>query len=525
MAKKSSEPKFPVNRELEAAVIARAEEDAPRLMYADWLDDHGDPDRAAFIRTQVALWDKNPADADYVELLNREEELLSNHTTWRLERKLPDGCVLSAVHEGGKIDTDFQRGFAFFLSDSVDAEQFKKALSHIFQKTTIRGFGVDVEAIEILAADPHRHSVQAINSYRTSTEMAKWLVAANFDERLQRLGLNYLEPRAANEVARFGSTLRPRHVRAYLGQLSATEVVRFLSSEAMSGLRHLEMDCPNATIAAVKALTSITHLHTLQLGSSASLLTALSCSGQLSGVARLTLFRTDLRGAGAVALAKVTVPELRALEFHACNLHNNDTVALTSSPLFDRLRLLKFTEGVGDGALKAIAASASAKTLQCLELHNSSPTKFGLRAIAPAFPDMRKFVASGTKSQRNCANTAQFVSTLACERLEVLSTDYPLDDAGAIALAKNPALASVRAVHFHGTDDLTTRGITALVTSPVLSNLVRLFVSVKNPDQAAELLLDRTVLPNLREITWSPKDEMRKRLLKARPNLILPYRP
>jgi hypothetical protein len=54
-----------------------------------------------------------------------------------------------------------------------------------------------------------------------------------------------------------------------------------------------------------------------------------------------------------------------------------------------------------------------------------------------------------------------------------------------------------------------------------MSNLNRLFVSVKNPDKAAELLLDRTVLPNLRCINWTLKEETRKQLLKARPNLIV----
>ena len=78
--------KYPVNAALEAAVIANAEDDTPRLVYADWLDENGDPDRAAFIRTQVALWDKNAAEADYPDLLERRVELdskLFSNTTVR----------------------------------------------------------------------------------------------------------------------------------------------------------------------------------------------------------------------------------------------------------------------------------------------------------------------------------------------------------------------------------------------------------------------------------------------------------
>jgi uncharacterized protein (TIGR02996 family) len=37
-----------------AAVIARPEDDLPRLVFADWLEEHGEPSRATFIRAQIA---------------------------------------------------------------------------------------------------------------------------------------------------------------------------------------------------------------------------------------------------------------------------------------------------------------------------------------------------------------------------------------------------------------------------------------------------------------------------------------
>jgi uncharacterized protein (TIGR02996 family) len=40
-------------REREAlleAIFAAADDDLPRLVYADWLDDHGEADQAEFIR-------------------------------------------------------------------------------------------------------------------------------------------------------------------------------------------------------------------------------------------------------------------------------------------------------------------------------------------------------------------------------------------------------------------------------------------------------------------------------------------
>ncbi len=41
--------------ELFASIVDAPREDAPRLVYADWLEEHGDPMRAEFIRVQVEI--------------------------------------------------------------------------------------------------------------------------------------------------------------------------------------------------------------------------------------------------------------------------------------------------------------------------------------------------------------------------------------------------------------------------------------------------------------------------------------
>ncbi len=37
------------------AICENPDDDAPRLIYADWLDEHGDPRQAEFIRVQIEL--------------------------------------------------------------------------------------------------------------------------------------------------------------------------------------------------------------------------------------------------------------------------------------------------------------------------------------------------------------------------------------------------------------------------------------------------------------------------------------
>lgn len=79
-------------------VIANPDDDGPRLVYADWLEDHGQAERAEFIRVQIALARMDPAAPGREALLVRERELLSVHaiawaeplrglvSEWRFER-------------------------------------------------------------------------------------------------------------------------------------------------------------------------------------------------------------------------------------------------------------------------------------------------------------------------------------------------------------------------------------------------------------------------------------------------------
>jgi uncharacterized protein (TIGR02996 family) len=57
-----------------AAIRAAPDDDAPRLIYADWLEEHGQPGRAEFIRVQCEL-----ARNDSPTLRQREAELLAAH--------------------------------------------------------------------------------------------------------------------------------------------------------------------------------------------------------------------------------------------------------------------------------------------------------------------------------------------------------------------------------------------------------------------------------------------------------------
>jgi uncharacterized protein (TIGR02996 family) len=62
-----------------AAIRAARDDDLPRLVYADWLDEHGQPDRAEFIRLQCWLSAHPMSHPEWEPVWEREQQLLQEH--------------------------------------------------------------------------------------------------------------------------------------------------------------------------------------------------------------------------------------------------------------------------------------------------------------------------------------------------------------------------------------------------------------------------------------------------------------
>ncbi len=101
------------------AVLADPDDDAPRLILADWLDEHGQAERAEFIRLQIALANMSPGtgqgsddevwcDCRYCALRCRERELQQGAAKWWSDSGLPDWVKV----------LEWRRGFAHSISIS-----------------------------------------------------------------------------------------------------------------------------------------------------------------------------------------------------------------------------------------------------------------------------------------------------------------------------------------------------------------------------------------------------------------------
>jgi len=86
-------------------IIANPEDDTPRLIYADWLEEHGQPERAEFIRLQIEQAALPQSDLRWWALEDRAADLLATHEqdwlgdlpenlwSWRFTRGFLDCAV------------------------------------------------------------------------------------------------------------------------------------------------------------------------------------------------------------------------------------------------------------------------------------------------------------------------------------------------------------------------------------------------------------------------------------------------
>jgi uncharacterized protein (TIGR02996 family) len=90
------------------AIVSDMEDDAPRLIYADWLDEQGQGERAEFIRVQVERARRPAWDAAQVGLRLREQELLKLHgENWLAELPSIEGARWEGFRRGIIAEVSF----------------------------------------------------------------------------------------------------------------------------------------------------------------------------------------------------------------------------------------------------------------------------------------------------------------------------------------------------------------------------------------------------------------------------------
>src|SRR5437762_302027 len=105
------------------------DEDGPRLVYADWLEENGQPARAEFIRVQCERARLPEGDPRRRTLEAREAELLAQH-----------GAEWCAGLEGRTRQRVYQRGLVEEVT--LDVEELLRSAAELFRRFPLRALSL-----------------------------------------------------------------------------------------------------------------------------------------------------------------------------------------------------------------------------------------------------------------------------------------------------------------------------------------------------------------------------------------------
>jgi uncharacterized protein (TIGR02996 family) len=426
------------------AIRETPEDDAPRLIYADWLDDQNDPllsARAEFIRIQCARGRLELDDERQSELQARERRLFVGHArAWgegldfsrfrrgfveRWDGPIPKEMRQAPIREvaldGGQTrelvaDTSCLAGVRRLRFHSFDTWRHHHAaavlpallssphLGRLEALTIDQGGRPDPDLPQIFGADgrPLPESLCGLDALRVhpggpSDVLVAALLASPLAETLTRLDLGATRVTAREVAALLGSPLWGRLTELSLSAVwdpglgACRRLGAGLARSRLTRL-HLAFEGGGGAVgetligALTRALSwgPLRHLALWNCRLPRDLRALVTCP-HLAGLTGLFLHHTYLTRRQIHQLADC--PHLANLTTLA--LHGDDTIGptalkiLLASPHLGRLTCLSVDHTViGDEGLAIVAASPAAERLRVLDVRSARVSDAGLRTVA-----------------------------------------------------------------------------------------------------------------------------------------------
>ncbi len=286
-----------------ADIREHPDDDVPRLVYADWLEENGDePDRADLIRVQCRLARLPAGGASADDLVRREEQL-----TERLARSW-----LAPLRR--LVDTfELQRGFVSRVV--VQAPQLIEQGEAIVRLAPVAELAVVFrqQHLEELAACPHLAHVTRLEARDGGVGDAGAALLGRCPslQRLQTLLLHHcgISARGLADLLRLDlSALRVLNLGA--NPLHDVGMERLCDTPALAGLERLSVGANELHVPAARALAGSRYLHRLKdvnLGANYledEAVELLAGAAPLASLWRLDLRNNEFRAAGARALVR-----------------------------------------------------------------------------------------------------------------------------------------------------------------------------------------------------------------------------
>jgi uncharacterized protein (TIGR02996 family) len=511
-------------------IAADPADDAPRLIYADWLDEHGQPERAEFIRVQIELA-RSCTDARYLALRRREMELLEDHQGAWSGDELPPGMTVEKHEVRYWPRSGFRRGFPArvaaplpaFLSGGEHLAQLPTEQLHIDDVTRgARSARSVLSRVARLAACPALASFPRLNlqyGSRMGPAGLAILLGSPYLPWLQELvlGPDVLGEEGARSLAYCERLVHLRRLDIRACRINTSGLRALLVSPYLGALEDVDLGGNNLNDEAAFALAAhvpgspwrtldVGHNEIGRLG-----LSALCHSRALSQVETLNLSslmpapRTWHGNVLIEDLVRAGLPTmLRRLRLHANKLTaagipllvQHEQVgplveldlainpfgaagarALAASPHLAALEELAiYSTGLDDAAAEALAASSSLKPRR-LHLASNAIGPQGARALAESGFLARVTEINLTRNPLGDEGVAALTRASWLERLcELDLSGTQMGNAGLAALAASPALGGIVRLDLRG-NRFSEKGAIALAESPHASRLRRLDLS------------------------------------------------
>jgi uncharacterized protein (TIGR02996 family) len=228
---------------LMAGILADPDNDLPRLVYADWLEEHGDPERADFLRLQCRIAERHRSEAvsaDDADRLRVADLLTDHQTRWVAELPKFRGISWSA--------TRWWRGFPSITVFNVRSltTQLKK-LSSVTPVESICAYslqtaGSDISKLANAFRSVRRLEVRPISGEPSIANLRPLLESGALN-RLRHLTVQHtlLGSEVAEILATSGGTDSLESLTFELTQITDDGALRLARSNCLPVLKSLEI--------------------------------------------------------------------------------------------------------------------------------------------------------------------------------------------------------------------------------------------------------------------------------------------
>jgi uncharacterized protein (TIGR02996 family) len=345
------------------AIADRPRDDTPRLAYADWLDENGRSEQAAFIRTEIDIYRRPEWDAERIRYIPAPHDPLLSQVPvhpWADEYR---GGVPAKFLLGGL--PRIRRGFPWCFRVTSKSLFLPEADPGGCRQPVERLEFIKPPDLRQLAASPWLARVAEIE-FETGPYAGTDLTPFLNDPRaggLEQLAFSYGSLTADGAAAVFGSAVAPNLTRLHFtyqnGKVGRAILNGLRTLPTPNRLRGFRLECGGLETHFLRMLAAQPlppNLVNLSLSTnrlSADRVTDLIEGAALANVRVLDLSGNAIGNAGAAALAASPhLGELRVLSLDHCTVGDDGIRAILDSPLSERLVLLDLTGSPASAEMK-----------------------------------------------------------------------------------------------------------------------------------------------------------------------------